>query len=236
MKTLLGLLLLVPGVCAFSETLPDWFIPLREAVYEQKLTSGEIVPLYREISGIANSSLSGTARFLMLSRCEYMMGRAYLFEEKKQQADSHFTEGMKFAEKALEIQKSAEGWQMLAENLSQACSVRSTAFVMTNGLNVEKYSKNAVSINSRNAAARLMIAARWVYAPAPLNNYKRGLEMLSAIINECDMDKDDLFNVYLGFGYVYTQQKNHDQAEQWLLKALSVYPTNKFAKSLLVKK
>lgn len=229
-------LLLVPGVCVFGETLPGWFIPLREAIYEQQLTADEIASVYREISGKAKTSLSGADQYIMLSRCEYMMGRAYLFEERKEEADRHFTEGMKMAERALDIRKSAEGWQMLAENLSQACIVRSTSFVIANGLNVEKYSKNAAAIDNKNAAARIMIAARWVYAPSPFHNYKRGIEMMSAIITECNMDKDDQFNVYSGIGYAYMQQKNQAQSGEWFNKALAIYPTNKYINSLLEKK
>jgi Tfp pilus assembly protein PilF len=104
---------------------------------------------------------------------------------------------------------------------------------MSNGLKVEKYAKNALEIDSKNAAAQIMIAARWVYAPAPFHNYKKGLEMMSAIPNESNMEKDDMFNVYLGIGYTYLQQKNKAQARTWITKALEVYPSNKYARSLL---
>jgi len=232
---LLALFMLSFGVPASGETLPEWFLPLREAVYEQELTAAEIEPIYRDISAKARASLSGEAQYIMLSRCEYMMGRAYRYEERKDEAAARFGEGMAFAQKALDIRKSAEAWQMLAENLSQSCAVRSTSFAIANGLNVEKYAKNALAIDGRNAAAGIIVASRWVYAPAPFYNHNRGIEMMSAVLNESDNDKDDLFNIYSAIGYAYMQQKKNAEAKTWLLKSLEVYPTHKYVQSLIEK-
>jgi tetratricopeptide (TPR) repeat protein len=161
-----------------------------------------------------------------------MMGRAFLFEERKDEAAARFSDGMDYAQRALDIQESAEAWVMLAENLSQSCVVRSVAFAMANGLNVEKYSKNVLAINRRNAAASIMVASRWVYAPSPFHNYRRGIEMMTAVLTECDMEKDDMFNVYSAIGYAYVQLRNSAQARTWLTRALEIYPTNRYVQTL----
>jgi len=228
-------ILLVSGVNTYAEPLPKWYLPLRDSIYEQELTADEIFPLYKNTSEMAKSSLSGASLYVMLSRCEYMMGRAYQYEEKKDKAAVCYAEGIKWAEKTLEIKASAEAYQMLAENISQSCAVNSTSYVMANGLNVEKYSKKALEIDKKNAAARIMLASRWVYPPWPLYDYKKGIEMMSVIPQECNCEKDDLFNVYIAIGYAYVQQKNYSLAKPWLLKCLEIYPTNKFAQSLLAK-
>jgi len=232
---LLAIMLLLTGVPASSDVLPDWFIPLRDAVYEQKLTANEIKPLYSEISAKAKNSLSGAEQYIMLSRCEYMMGRAYAYEEKKEEARIHYDEGINYAERALKLRESAEAWVMLAENISQSCIVRPASYAMANGLKIERYSKNALEIDGKNAAAQLLIAVRWVYAPTPFHNYNRGIQMLSDLRNNSVMEKDDEFNAYLATGYGYMQQKNSTQARLWLLRALEIYPTNKYAQSLLAK-
>lgn len=236
--TVLLFFLLAAGIsvsaAAPAETLPDWFIPLREAAYEHQLTADEILPLYRQVYGTARESLSGAPMYVMLSRTEYMMGRAFQFEERNREAAVHFEAGMDFAQRALDIQASSEGWQMLGENLSQLIAVRaSNTFAMANGLRVGRYAQNALDLNSRNAAAQIMIAARWVYAPAPFNNLRRGLEMMKAIPYNSDMEKDDMFNVYVAIGFAYLQQRRPALARPWLLKALEVYPTNRFARILL---
>jgi tetratricopeptide (TPR) repeat protein len=106
---------------------------------------------------------------------------------------------------------------------------------MANGLKVERYAKNALTIDSRNTAARYMIASRWVYAPSPFHNYPRGIQMMEDIVrqNEAVMDKDDRFNVYSAIGYAYIQQRKYREAKPWLEKSLTVYPTNKFVRDIL---
>ena len=219
----------------FRDILPDWFIPLREAVYEQNLSADEIQPLYRSAVAKANASLAGVDLSLMLSRCEYMMGRAYVYEERNNEAAARFDEGMAHAEKALDTNPSSEAWQMLAETLSYAITARSWFYALLNGTKVEEHSKKALTINSRNAAAQYMIAARWIFAPSPFNNIEKGLELATAILTGGDMQKDDLFNVYHSIGYAHIQKKRFDQARPWLLLALEIYPTNKFVQSLLAK-
>jgi tetratricopeptide (TPR) repeat protein len=132
---------------------------------------------------------------------------------------------------------SDEAWRMLAENLSQACTMRSVPWVMANGLRVEQYAKKALDINSGNPAAQYLIAARWVYAPPPLNNLKRGIRMREDIAVNCDrqLEKDDRFNVYSDIGYGYLQQKKYADAKIWLQKSLDIYPSNKFVRDLLDK-
>jgi tetratricopeptide (TPR) repeat protein len=224
----------IPGVILlYADSLPDFYIPLRDAVYEQNLTADEITGLYRETRERAEQSLSGAEQFITLSRCEYMMGRAYQYEDRKDEAAARYAEGIEWAEKALGAGAGAEAWQMLAENISQSCAVRSVSYAMANGLKVEKYAKNALELNSRNAAALYMVAARWVFAPSPFHNYRKGIEMMEKIITGGDMQRDDQFNVYSAIGYAYVQQKKFTEARPWCLKSLEVYPTNKYVRGLL---
>jgi tetratricopeptide (TPR) repeat protein len=237
MRFYLFAVLFLSGLALYGDSLPGWFIPLRDAIYEQKLRAGEIVPLYRAASQRAAADLAGQALYTALSRCEYMMGRAYQFEERKEEAAACYEKGIEWAEKSLEAGPSAEGWRMLAENISQSCVVRPVSYAMTNGPKVERFSKNALELDPRNAAALYMIASRWVYAPAPFNNYRRGIRMMEDILkdNEGIMERDDRFNVYSAIAYACMQQKKYQEARPWLEKSLAVYPTNKFAGDMLKK-
>jgi tetratricopeptide (TPR) repeat protein len=225
------------GFVVYAESLPDWFLPLRDAVYEQTLTADEVVPRYEEAKRRAEAGLAGQGRYLMLSRCEYMMGRAYLYEKRNGEALARFEEGMVQARRSLDAAASPEGWVMLAENLSQACTVQSVAYVLRNGLDVERYAQKALEADSGNTAARILLASRWVYAPAPFNNLKRGIQMMEDILNNFDarLQKDDRFNVYSGLGYAYVRQKKGQEARFWLQRSLSVYPTNQYVQELLSK-
>ena len=236
MSRLAFIIFLFIGTGLWADAIPEWLIPLREAVYEHQLGADEIKPLYEKAKASAHSHSSGTALDIALSRCEYLMGRALHFEERKQEAVVHYNEGMRLAEKALETSPSSHAWLMRAENLSQACSIGPWTFTAANGLNVEKFAKNALTFDSRNAAAQYLIAARWVFAPAPFHNHRKGIEMMKEILDNGDLGKDDYFNVYSAIGYGYLQQKKYDDARPWLEKSLEIYPTNKFAAELLAKK
>jgi tetratricopeptide (TPR) repeat protein len=236
-KVMVALIMSLSGLALYGDSLPDWFLPLREAVYEQRIDAGEIAALYIDAKTRAERDYSGYTLNIMLSRIEYMMGRAYQAEERKAEAAERYEAGIYYAEAALKLQDTTEGWQMLAENISQSCAVRPASWAMANGLKVEKYAKTALEKKPGNTAALYMLAARWVYAPAPFHNYKRGIQMMQDIITgfEADMPKDDLFNVYSAIGYAYVQQKKYDEAKPWLLKSLAVYPSNKYVRSLLEK-
>jgi tetratricopeptide (TPR) repeat protein len=226
-------LFLLPLTGVFS--YPDYFLLLRDAVYAQELSADAIAPLYRDALEKARESLAGHELYTMLSRCEYMMGRAYQYEERKDEAAARYAEGIVWAERALEAGESTTSWQMLAENISQSCAVKPVSYAMANGLKVEKYAKNALKLDSRNAAALYMMAARWVFAPSPFNNYKKGIQMMEDIIIQGNMEQDDRFNVYSAIGYAYYQQKRYAEARPWFLKSLEIYPTNKYVRGLLEK-
>jgi tetratricopeptide (TPR) repeat protein len=231
-----SLLLLLTCAGTQARALQGWIVPLREAVYEQKLTAAQIKPVYQAALAASKQNCSGAALDIALSRCEYLMGRALHFEKSHDEALVHYNEGMNLAEKALAASPSAEAWVLRSESLSQACSIVSWTYAMTHGLNVEKFAKNALSLNSRNAAAQYLVAARWIYAPAPLHNHKKGIEMMMEITKNGDMEKDDSFNVYSAIAYGYIQQKKFDEARPWILKSLEIYPSNKYAAELLAKK
>jgi tetratricopeptide (TPR) repeat protein len=191
------------------------------------------MPLYQRAVADARARASGTERDVALSRSEFFMGQALFFEGREADSRPHFTEGLRLAEAALSSAPSADAWVMRAENLARIIQISNWTFAMANGTDVEKFARNALEIEPRNAAAQYLIAARWVFAPRPFNNIRRGIDMLEAILRDGDMARDDLFNVTSALGYAHVQQRNFDQAIPWINQALEVYPTNTFALELL---
>ena len=234
-RAFLFVMVLSAVVRLHGEELPDWYTPLRDAVYSQNLSSRELTGLYIAAQERALKELYGAPLSVMLSRCEYMMGRSLIYEENKDEARPYFERGLAHAQESLDQEPSPEGWQMLSENISYLCIVRSTAWVMANGLKVERYARSALELDPGNTAAHYLIAARYVYAPAPFHNYRKGIRMMQAIIDDFDhrLHKDDRFNVYSSIGYALNQQKKYEDAKTWFIKSLEVYPDNKYIKGLL---
>jgi tetratricopeptide (TPR) repeat protein len=218
---------------ARAET-PDWYVRLRDAIYEQRLDAGRIEPVYEDAKRAAEASLSGAALYVMLSRCEYFMGRAYQEDGRKDEAIRCYERGVVLAEKANAETPSAGAYDMLASNIGQQCMLRSVPWVMVNGLKVEENAKKGLELNNRCAACMYMIASRWAFGPKPFGKPERGVTELSAMLDgRVDLEKDDYFNIYSGIAYACLRLKKKAEALTWVNKALDIYPTNKFALGLL---
>jgi len=227
------IILLTAGLVLQAERLPEWMVPLREAIFEQVLTVEEIRPLYLAANAAARQHTSGTNQYLALSQASFFMGRALLFEERNPEARPYFAEGLRLAELAAETSPSAEAWVLRSKNLGHLIQADGRAtFAMTNGLDVERFARNALKLDPRNAVAQQTLAARWVFAPRPFGNIRRGIEMMEAILENADVGKVDVFNVASSIGWAHVQQRNFSDAIPWLEMALEIYPTNRFALEL----
>jgi tetratricopeptide (TPR) repeat protein len=229
--------LFIGGLCAarfFAQTiLWDEYVILRDAMYNNSL-SASIKPLYDRAVDAAKKKFTGDALFVALSKCEYMLGRTFQEEEKTNDAIRCYEQSAVFAERAIAVKPYAEAYEMLAGCIGQMCMLKSTSWVMANGLKVEQYAKKALEINPRAAAARFSIASRWAYGPGIFGNPQKGVKEMEAMLDgRADLQKDDFFNAYLAIGYANERLKKYDEACSWVLKSLELYPANKFARDLL---
>ena len=214
---------------SYQDKLYPWLIPLRDAVYEQVLGANAVYPIYITAKNRAEADLSGAERLNVLSLCEYFMGRTYQYYDQNNNALACYERGYALAEESLKIKETSDGWVLRSNNLGQMCTLKSNAYVMSHGLDVGKYSENALKLNRRNATAQHIIASRWIYAPAPFHNLSKGISMMKEILSgNYDMERDDLFNVYTALAYAYLRDKNKAEARIWIDKALTIYPTNKY--------
>jgi len=219
-----------------AEILPEWMIPLRDAVYEQTLSVNGFDSVYQAAKTTAKENYTGIELDLALSRCEYLMGRFLQDLELDDEARVHFFEGMRLAEKVLQEAPGAEPWVLRTMSLAQACSLGPWTYTIRNGLDVERFAKRALSFDKENVDAIYHIASRWVYAPVPFNNLRRGIEMMQSLLGNSGMQKDNFFNVYVSIGFAYVRQRKYDEARPWLLRAQEIYPSNKFVTELLGKR
>ncbi|MDR1024853.1 MAG: tetratricopeptide repeat protein [Treponema sp.] len=227
-----SVLFLLPVMGLFSH--PDYYLTLRDAIFAQELNADRIAPLYRDAVAKAQETLRGRELYTMLSRCEYMMGRAYQEDQRKDEAIRCYENGVSWAEKANAEAPSADGYEMIASNIGQLCMLRSTFWVMANGLKVEQNAKKGLKLDERHAACMYLIASRWAFGPNPFGNPRRGVTELQAMLNgTADLDRDNYFNIYSGIGYAYLRLENKAEAAVWITRALEIYPTNKFALGLL---
>lgn len=216
-----------------AERSPQWVIPLRDAVYEQRLSVGEIRSLYLEAISIAERSLSGAPLYRELSRIEFFMGRAMEFEGLRRQARAHYEEGLRLAERAVAISPCEYGWTLRAKNLAFLIPMRGMAFAVVNGMDVERFAAQALALDPKKAPAQYLIAGRWLFAPRGFSNIPRGISMMEAILTDGDPGRSDRFNIYSAIGRGLVRQRKYADAILWFDRALDIFPTNRVVREQL---
>ena len=160
-----------------------------------------------------------------------MMGRAYQNLEQKKKADRHYEKGYAYIEASAEAASGdySESWRMKSEIISQRCLVRGVGYILGNGLNVGKYAEKALEMNPDNGKAIIIIASSKVYPP-PIygGDPEEGIRLMEEASEKPDVEKDDLFNIYSGYGIAYEKLKDYEKARFWLESALMLYPDNAY--------
>lgn len=208
---------------------------LRDLVYEQELSAGEIYPVYQNTLEKINEKYGQSASGLAFSsRIEYFMGRVYQYEENSKDAISHYEKGFEYAEDSLKLETSVLALLMKSECISQMCALKPVSYAMANGLKVGSLADEVLNIDSQNTAALYLKAARYIYAPKIFADQKKGRKMLLEGLETMPyFPPDDEFNFNLAMGYSYIQTKDKEEALEYLDKALEVYPSNKYCKTLM---
>jgi tetratricopeptide (TPR) repeat protein len=239
MKRIITIVTVLISSFSLYAVSPPWLEDFRDAVFGQEVTIAEAERLFQEAGRQARENLKGSALNVMLSRCEYLLGRVYQDHNRKDEAVSHFEKGIKLAEESLARDDGAvasvraEAYEMISSNIGQLCMIKSKAWVMSNGLKVEENAKKARQLDSRNAGALYSLASRWAFGPGLFGDPKRGIAELEAMLNsQADLEKDSYFNVYSALGYANMRLNQNQTALSWVQKSLTIYPTNKFALDL----
>lgn len=236
----LFLVMLVATASLFAEVnthdvLWDEYIALRDAMYNNTYSAEGLLPLYDTAVASAKANFTEDTLLVALSRCEYIMGRAYSYEENKDAAGARYDAGDKYAEQALDIRESATAHLMRGENISQNCSVKPVSYALSYGTKISGLAKKVLKLDKNYGAAMYLQTAQHIYAPAPFHNHKKGIKEMQEILNDSSvrLEKDDVFNLTSAIGYGHLQREEKAEAKKWLQKALEVYPGNKYVQLLL---
>ena len=93
------------------------------------------------------STISG-AIVSIITLCTYIYSIFYMDKENNSKAIDYFQSSMDLAEKSIQIKETAQGHLAYAESLAQICTLKSTSYLITNGLKVGTIAKKALKIAS----------------------------------------------------------------------------------------
>jgi tetratricopeptide (TPR) repeat protein len=233
-KKILPFFILLFPAALHAHVFPESFCLFRETVYAQNTALLEVVRLYTQAKEDIEGTLTGAKLYESLSRCEYLMGLSFQMEGKNAQAAAFYEQGIAFAEESLARQPTSEGYRLLGTNISLLCGAR-PSYALANFGRIEENANKAISLDGQNLTAYYLIAAKYVAAPWPFGNVRKGITLLEEIAaqNTASMEKEDRFNLYMMLELACLKLKRNEEARVWHEMAASLYPTNTFISALL---
>ncbi len=147
---------------------------------------------------------------------------------------AHYEEALGLMEQYLERGRDARGVRLYTECLSQLSTLKSLGYLMAHGPDVEPLAEEAVSLDSNEIKAHLLLASRYVYSPAIWGgDPDKGIAMLEDIRRIGGLDKEDHHNIAIAIGFAHTMAERWGQAIPFFARALEVYPTNVYAQAMI---
>jgi tetratricopeptide (TPR) repeat protein len=218
----------------YAQPFPESFCMFRETVYAQNTALLETMRLYTQAKQDIKREFDGTQLYAALSRCEYLMGLLFQIEGKKSEAAAFYEQGIAWAEESLVRRPTSEGYRLLGTNISLLCGVR-RSYALSNIGSIEENANKAIDLDPQNLPARYLIAAKYVVAPWPFGNVRKGSSLLEEIAGQNieSMEKEDLFNLYMMLELACLKLKRGREAQVWHERAASLYPTNNFISALV---
>ena len=227
-------ILLSQPVALYARVPTATFCFFRETVYMQNENLAETMRLYTTAKQDIERSLSGTQKYLALSRCEYLMGITLKSVGRDSEAATYFEQGIAWAEESIAIRPTSEGYQLLGTNISLLCEVRRSYGIRNIG-RIEENARRALELDPNNLMAMHLIASKYIVSPWPVADIQRGVAILENILRQdyLALDNEDLFGLYLLLEAACLKQGNNQQAQIWRDLAAAIYPGNNFINLLM---
>ena len=229
-----GFLITQTLTAGYINNYPVSFITFRDTVYMQNSNLQETRRLYTAVKQEIENSFFNTAKYLLLSRCEYLMGIALRAENRKSEAAAFFEQGIIWAEESISIMPTSEGYWLLGINISFLCEIR-TFYGLANYKKIEENARKALELDPGNLMAQHLIAAFYISSPWPVSDVRKGMALLEEIMrqNYSSLDWEDQFNLFLMLQAACLKLKRNQEAEIWRAGCEAIYPTNNFIRLLL---
>jgi len=229
-----GFLITQTLAAGYTNNYPDSFITFRDTVYMQNNSLQDTRRLYAAVKQEIDNSFSGTAKYLLLARCEYLIGIAFRAENKKSEAAAFFEQGILWAQESISVTPTSEGYWLLGVNISFLCEIKNL-YGLANYKKIEENAQKALELDPGNLMAKQLIAAFYISAPWPVSDVRKGLSLLEEILrqNYLSLDKEDQFNLFLMLQTACLKLRRNQEAEIWRAGCEAIYPTNNFIRLLL---
>ena len=231
-------------------------LPLREAVYAHALDEAGVYALHANtLERIGVEVSDGIEAHRARALAHYYLGRwhqaiktraemveyatvlrkeRYLalrrFYLERDQAMAAYRNARAEAETYLASRPDAEAHRLYGEILGQMLFLGDAGDVMSIGRKARKNVKAALELDPTLPKALIQEASRMAYTPLSYGGDPQDARALyREILRGGVDDREDLFNIYGGFGMAAFAEFKDEEALSWFEEAAAVYPGNVFA-------
>lgn len=223
---LLTLLILMPlGAEEGNTTAEAALREAKELVYSQRATETEFEALLRRAEEEFRGRGTPARRAYNLGRVSLLRGTYYNSVEEKRPAVNALEEAVGYAEEAVELEEFSEGYRLLADAHSQMMFARGLLYMARHGGTARDAAFKSLELDPENPLAHISVAGYYLNAPPVAGgDPERGIELLEAGINLSEVDRSDLFLMYLWLSDAYEERDDLQLARRYRLLAAEIYP------------
>jgi len=231
-------MVLLAALLAFPAAGQDYdghFSQARDAVYNQRMDPQEVVSLLDSSRQTIHAISTEQQRLYWLARLEALQGYMELHTtENMESAETHYRNSQDMILQALELGEFSEGYRLLSQTVSNLCLIKGTAFILANGLDVERYARKALELDPHNGKAKILLASSKIYPPRIFGgDPQQGIAIMEQALQAPDLDNADRFDILSGIGFAYQKLKDYRTARLYLKRSLEIFPDNRFANEKL---
>jgi tetratricopeptide (TPR) repeat protein len=208
---------------------PDSYFVFRDNMYNSHgKTIEQLEKEYDNLIQEINNTKSGTEKSLLIASCDYILGRSYRYFKQNEKAIVYFDKAIELCQQILEKTEIVDAYLILADSISQNCSIKPKSYGFSQGTKIRSNAKKALKIDPKNGTAMNLYNSQNIFTPSPVCNYKEGMQIVDELLNsnKYNMEKPDIFNALSAKAYCYFAQDKKEESIFWYKKALEIYPNN----------
>lgn len=168
--------------------------------------------------------------FYWLAQIDYTLAESYLWSEDKGNARRFFESALKHSTRAIRQQRAiADAHRLMGECIGRLIPLKGWLFATVKTKQALMALRTALSLDAQNGRAYIALSTYYLFAPPVFGgSLKSAVESLERAFS-CPLTPHGDFLASFWMAYALSQTGATDKAQEYLARALSIYPNNRQA-------
>ncbi|MBN2657377.1 MAG: hypothetical protein JXR86_09975 [Spirochaetales bacterium] len=183
--------------------------------------------LERELDSLGDS----VQKTYWIARVSLAVGQIRYYRDEEELSLDALEKSRDLAGEAAAGGAGAGAWRIQSEAGSLIMIQKGVGYIITHSGRVQEQAEKALSLDSGNVRAALIVAQGLINAPALFGgNRRKGLADLEALSLRTGLSPEERFFVLMALGEIFARDKEGEKALGYFRKILESYPQNSLAK------